>query len=60
MFLERPIQYLYPLELTCDKTPETAAAPARLSTEAPVFRPRRDAVVTANLRIHDAIEDGEL
>lgn len=60
MFLERPIQHLYPLELTCDKAPETAAAPARLSTEAPVFRPRRDAAVAASLRIHDAIEDGEL
>lgn len=45
--LERSIQHLYPLELTCDNVAEGAAAP--------VFRPWRDAVVAANF-----IEDGEL
>ena len=59
-FLERPIQHIYPLELACDKVPQRAAALPQLNTGAPVFRPRRDAAVAATLRIHDAIEDGEL
>lgn len=59
-FLERPIQHLYPLELTCDRAPERGTAPTPLNAEAPAFRLRRDAAVAANLRIHDAIEDGEL
>ena len=59
-FLERPIQHIYPLELACDKVPQRAAAPPQLNAGAPVFRPKRDAAVAATLRIHDAIEDGEL
>ena len=31
-----------------------------LNAKAPVFRPRRDAAVAANLRIRDAIESEEL
>ena len=53
--LERSIQHLYPLELTCDNVAEGAAAPTDLKAEAPVFRPWRDAVVAANF-----MEDGEL
>ena len=45
--LERPIQHLYPLELSCDPT-------------APVFRPRRDAAVAASLRIQEVAEEEEL
>ena len=59
-FLERPIQHLYPLELTCDKVPERAAAPPQLNAGASVFRPRRDAAVAATLRIQGVAEDGEL
>lgn len=59
-FLERPIQHLYPLELTCDKVPERAAAPPPLNAGASVFRPRRDAAVAATLRIQGVAEDGEL
>jgi len=58
--LERPIEHLYPLELACDKVLERAAAPSQLNTAAPVFCPRRDAAVAATLRIHDAIEEGDL
>ncbi|XP_068708134.1 uncharacterized protein [Montipora foliosa] len=59
-FLERLIQHLYPLELTCDKLPERAAAPPQLNAGASVFRPRRDAAVAATLRIQGVAEDGEL
>ena len=39
--LERPIQHLYPMEVSCDRT--TAMPRVTLSAEAPVFRPSRDA-----------------
>ena len=45
-YLERPVQHLYPMELSCDT----------LSAEAPVFRPSRDAAVAARARIKDAAE----
>lgn len=48
-YLERPIQHLYPLELSCDRAAE--APTAQLNAEAPVFRPTRDAAVAARARI---------
>ena len=51
-FLERPVQHLYPLELSCDRE-RRAAEPASLNPEAPPYRPRRDAAVAARLRIQD-------
>ena len=53
-YLERPVQHLYPMELSCDRT--TAMPRATLSAEAPVFRPSRDAAVAARARIEDAAE----
>ena len=53
-YLERPVQHLYPTELSCDRT--TAMPRATLSAEAPVFRPSRDAAVAARARIKDAAE----
>ena len=53
-YLERPVQHLYPMELSCDRT--TATPRATLSAEAPVFRPSRDAAVAARARIKDATE----
>lgn len=53
--LERPIQYLYPLELTCDHQMQTSKSPTQLRPEASVFRPRRDAAIAAGLRIRDAV-----
>lgn len=53
--LERPIQYLYPLELTCDHQMQTSKLPTQLRAEASVFRPRRDAAIAAGLRIRDAV-----
>ena len=46
--LERAVQHLYPLELSCDKT-----VPVPLDPTAPTFRPRRDAAAAANLRLQD-------
>lgn len=59
-FLERPIQHLYPLEMSCENLPEKAALSTQPNAEGNVFRPRRDAAAVANLCIHDAIEDGQL
>lgn len=52
--LERAVQQLYPLELSCDKKPQ---APAILNPEATTFRPRRDAAVAARLRVQGVAED---
>ena len=57
-YLERPIQHLYPLELSCDMA---AGAPIRnLDPKAPVSRPTRDAAVAAKVRIQDQADDEEL
>ncbi|PFX23509.1 Retrovirus-related Pol polyprotein [Stylophora pistillata] len=45
--LEHPIQHLYPLELSCDKSVQTP--PATLNADTPVYRPRRDAAAAARL-----------
>ena len=50
--IERPIQLLYPLELSCDMEPMINDEP-----EATVPRPRRDAAVAARLRIQDMSQD---
>ena len=57
-YLERPIQHLYPLELSCDMT---AGTPIRnLDPKAPVFRLMRDAAVAGKVRIQDQADDEEL
>ena len=50
-FMERPIQHLYPLELSCDseRSQETETT-AELNANATEFRPRRDAAVAARIR----------
>ena len=50
--LERPIQHLYPLELSCDKE-NVQRNMTPLDPTAPVFRPRRDAAVAASLRMQE-------
>ena len=40
-FMERPVQHLYPLELSCDK--QANQKTTELNVEATEFRPRRDA-----------------
>ena len=52
-FMERPVQHLYPLELSCDigNGQETkTTAETELNPEATEFRPRRDAAVAARIR----------
>ena len=56
-YLERPIQHLYPLELSCDRT--TDKPKATLNAEAPTFRPTRDAAVAARARIQSIASDEE-
>ena len=53
--LERAVQQLYPLGLTCDRMTQESSAP--LNPDAPLFRPRRDAAVAANFRIKDLNTD---
>ena len=55
--LERAIQQLYPLELTCDRA--SVESPVQLKPGAPAFRPRGDATVAANLRIQDIATETE-
>ena len=54
--IERPVQHLYPMELSCDSFPKKLK---ELDVEAPVFepRPRRAAAETARVRIQEMIED---
>ena len=52
-YLERPINHLYPLELSCDRT---APVQVSLDPDAPSFRPRRDAAVAAQHRIQEVAE----
>ena len=51
--LQRPIQFLYPLELSCDiKKSETGHV---LNVEADKFRPRRNAAEIAKIQISDQL-----
>jgi len=50
--IERAIQHLYPLELSCDVEPVPNNNPG-----ATVPRPRRDAAVAAGLRMQDISQD---
>lgn len=54
--LERAVQQLYPLELSCDILKDSTASSSMLNPEAETFRPRRDAVVTTGLRVQDIAE----
>ena len=55
--VERPFQHLYPLELSYDRRLPT---PVRMNPKVAPFRPRRDAAVTARLRLQEITQDGEL
>ena len=54
--LERAIQYLYPMELSCNLTTETGENSASLNINAREFIPERMAAVAAKLQIRDAAE----
>ena len=54
--LERAVQMLYPLELSCGiKNPKPT-----LRAQAPEFRPTRNTAAIARLRIQDTPEENEL
>ena len=55
--LERAVQHLHPLELSCDR--ENVKAPPQLNPEAPKFKPRRAAAVATRCRIQDANIDAD-
>ena len=59
--IERPVQFLYPLELECDIT-SVVRETNQLNPEAPQFRPRRDAAAAAEVRVKQiqAMEDNEV
>ena len=54
--MERPIQHLYPLELSCDRNP-TPCNDTPLNRTAVEFRSRRDADVAARQQIQDIVEE---
>ena len=58
-FLERPVQHLYPLELSCDAA-KPVSEPPELNPETQPVRARRDAAVAAQLRIRDVAEELDL
>ena len=55
--LERAVNHLYPLELSCDVRPSTNSD--QLNPQAPVFRPTRDAAVAARLRVQELASNEE-
>ena len=59
LFIERPIQHLYPLELACDVSTQREAIP--LNAEAKELRPSRRAAVAAQgqMRAIASAEDDE-
>ena len=58
-FLERPVQHLYPLELSCDGV-KPVNEPAELNPETQPVQARRDAAVAAQLHIRDVAEELDL
>ena len=52
--IERAVQHLYPLELSCDRPRPHLV---ELNPQAPPFRPRRDAAVAARLRVQIIAQD---
>ena len=50
-FLQRAVQQLYPLELSCDKNKDTSV----LNVNAREFKPMREAARIASTRINDQI-----
>ena len=57
-YLEQSIQFLYPLELTCDVNPvksDTNIDETKLNIKAKEFRPKRNAAVIAKLKIQEVL-----
>ena len=56
--MERPIQHLYPLELSCNRE-NVRRNEIALNPAAPVFRHRRDAAVAARFQVQDLAEQDQ-
>ena len=54
-YMERAIQQLYPLELSCDR--QLSAPQARMNPEATPFHPKRYAAVAARLRLQEITQE---
>jgi hypothetical protein len=56
--MERAVQFLYPVELSCDSVVEQTKL-VELNPEAPEFRakPKRDAAAAAELRIKELVQE---
>ena len=58
--IERAVQFLYPMELSCDKEHRVSTAPTKsLDPSVQPFRPRRAAAVRAEERIRNITADSE-
>ena len=57
-YLERPIQHLYPLELSCDTDPKPRDAQS-LNPNPTISRAKRDAAVAARLRVQNILAEDE-
>ena len=55
--IERAVQQLFALELCCDRVRDEADKLTPLRVEAPEFRPSRDTLVAANLRIRNLADE---
>ena len=55
-YLERALNHLYPLELSCDRKETKQPAQPVLNPHAPPFKLRRDAAVAAQQRIKEVTE----
>ena len=62
-YLERAVQHLYPLELSCDidqtssRTNNSVIPENELNPKATEFRPKRNAAAIAELKISDVIRE---
>ena len=61
-YIERPIQHLYPLELTCDVTATSKSSNEKtldteLNANASEFKPKGNAAAIARLKMQDEFEN---
>ena len=56
-YMERPIQYFYPMELNCDMKKAKERQPSTLDANASQFRPKRKAAAVAAQRIQQIAEE---
>ena len=56
--IQRPVQFLYLLELSCDvKPPKKEISSTVLNPETPVFRHKRNIAIVAEQQIHELAKE---